>query len=317
MRVVMMGTGPFAVPTFRSLLESDCDVVCLVTRPLPPVRSRKAAKQNPMREAGERFNLPILAPADINSSEGCRELADQQPDLLVVCDYGQILSAKALTIPALGGINLHGSLLPRYRGAAPVNWAILNGDEETGVSVIHMTPRLDAGPILATRRTPIGTDETAAELEPRLAELGISAVHEAIEMLRDWDRVSIMGEIQDPAAATRAPRLRKSDGKVDWNRPAEEIRNQLRGLTPWPGTFTHWPSKKGDLRLILNEVEIAPGTGGDAPPGSVMQADRNGLVVATNTEHLIIKQLQPAGKRVMDADEFLRGHPPPEGLRLT
>ena len=308
MRLIMMGTGPFAVPTFESLLDSEHDVAVLVTRPLSRKRTRGKPLVNPMQEVAERRGLEVLAPEDINSPGAATQLASLRPDLLVVCDYGQILSSEILAIAPLGGINLHGSLLPKYRGAAPVNWAIWNGDPESGVTVIHMTPKLDAGPILCLRSTPIAGQETAAELEPRLAQMGVEAVHEAIQLLADWDRVSPIGSPQEMSAATRAPRLKKTDGQVDWSRTAEQIANQVRALKPWPGTFTHWHRSEGEpLRLILDRVSLAHAKR-DVRAGTVAEADHDQLCIATGEEWLSIDRVQPAGKRAMDAGEFLRGN---------
>src|SRR5260221_2853616 len=177
MRLLVLGTGPFAVPMFQSLLDSRHEVLALATRPTPPPKGRDKTPHNPMREAAERRGLPVFAPASINSDEGRQLIERLQPELLVVCAYRQILSADVLALVPLGGINLHASLLPKYRGAAPIQWALLNGETETGVSVIHMTPRLDGGPILAVRSTQIGPEETHPELEQRLAALGIEPVH--------------------------------------------------------------------------------------------------------------------------------------------
>jgi methionyl-tRNA formyltransferase len=307
MRLIMMGTGPFAVPTFRSLLDSGHEVPLLVTRPAPVVRTRGEAPRNPMRDVAEARGVDVFAPEDVNSADARKTLAAHGADLLVVCDYGQILSADALGVTPLGGINLHGSLLPRFRGAAPVQWAILQGEARTGVTVIHMTPRLDAGPCLAQRSVDIASTETAAELEPRLAELGVAAVHEAIDLLAQWDRQSPIGTPQDPALASRAPRLRKTDGQVDWSRSADQLFNQVRALKPWPGTYTHWLRGHGaPLRIILDEVSTAAGSG---QPGQVLTAENDHLLVATSNGALAIHRLQPAGKRLMQTAEFLRGHP--------
>lgn len=307
----MMGTGPFALPTFESLLDSKHDVAVLVTRPTPLVRSRGKAPPNPLREVADARGIAVLNPDDVNSEAARKQLASLRPDLFVVCDYGQILSPDALSIPPLGGINLHGSLLPKYRGAAPVQWAILNGDRETGVTVIHMTPKLDAGPVLSLRTTPIGGSETTEQLEPRLALLGVEPVHEAIEMLVAWDGSSPIGTPQDPALACRAPRLKKSDGTVDWTRPAVRIYNQFRALKPWPGTFTDWQRPDGQSwRLLLDEIAIAEGNApGGIAPGGVLVSDGTRLEVATGDGILSLLKVQPAGKRVMAIDEFLRGYP--------
>lgn len=316
MRIVMMGTGPFAVPTFQALLASGHAVVGLVTRPTPPVKGRGPAPVNPMRQAAEAGGVAVFDPPSVNSTEAHSQLAAWQADLFVVCDYGQILSSATLGLARCGGINLHGSLLPRYRGAAPVHWAIFHGDQETGVSVIHMTPQLDGGPILQLVRTPIGPDETTGELEPRLAELGVAAVVAAIGQLEHWDGVTRLGERQDASLASRAPRLTKAHGLVDWKRSARQIRDQVRAFQPWPGTYTHWHTPKGEsLRLILDRVvEIVPGS--IAGAGQVVRASAGQLWVATGDGWLGIQRLQPAGKRVLEVDEFLRGYPVQVGQSL-
>src|SRR5688572_8956748 len=257
MRIVVLGTGPFAVPMFQSLLDSPHEVAALMTRPTPPAKGREKGPVNPMRDAAEARGLPVHSPASINTEEGKQLLQQLAPDLLVVCDYGQILAGDVLAIAPLGGINLHASLLPKYRGAAPIQWALLQGESETGVTVIHMTPRLDSGPILAVRKTEIRPDEAHPELEQRLARLGIEPVHEAIEQLAQWDRASTIGTPQDKALATKAPRLKKEHGAIDWSRTGEQIRNQVRALKPWPGTYTFWQREGHDpLRLVIDRASV-------------------------------------------------------------
>ncbi|MCA9166902.1 MAG: methionyl-tRNA formyltransferase [Planctomycetales bacterium] len=320
MRILMMGTGPFAVPTFRALLASEHQVLGLVTRPVPPPssRNRGPSPPNPMREVAEAANLRVEAPDSINEPDVHRWLTDWQADLHVVCDYGQILSTAALQTARWGGINLHASLLPRYRGAAPINWAIYRGETETGVSVIHMTPRLDAGPCLVQRTTPIGAEEDAVELEHRLSEIGVDAVLEAIQLLEAHGGSVSMGIVQDEQLRTSARRLRKQDAQVDWSRSAEQLHRQVRAFKPWPGSFTEWQRAKGPLRLLLDQVRIAadvdrPAT---APPGEVLSADATGIVVVCGVGALRIERLQPAGKNVLTAEQFLRGYPLQAGERL-
>lgn len=318
MRILPLGTGPFAVPTFRWLLDSLHEVPALVTRPTHSSKGREKTPLNPMRDLAEQRKLEIYAPESINTDEARQKLASWQPDLLMVCDYGQILLRETLAAAPLGGINLHASLLPKYRGAAPIHWAIYNGDAETGVTVIHMTPRLDGGPCLAVRRTTIGTEETSPELEQRLSILGVEAVQEAIEELSRWDRVSPIGEIQDQSQATKAPRLKKTDGAVDWNRSAEQIRNQVRAFKPWPATYTNWHRAGAEpLRIVLDKVSVASRTEHcSVPPGQVVLSDGKQLIIATGKGGLSIHALQPAGKRVMDIAEFLRGYPVRVGDRF-
>jgi methionyl-tRNA formyltransferase len=250
-------------------------------------------------------------------------LAGLNPDLFIVCDYGQILSRDTLALARLGGINLHGSLLPKYRGAAPIQWAIYHGETVTGVTVIHMTPRLDAGPCLVQKRMQIGPDETAMDLEPRLAELGVSAVLEAIELLESGRAGAAIP--QDPKLASKAPRLKKTDGLVDWSRSALEIRNQVRAFQPWPKTYTFWRRREGEpLRLIFEDVAVAADEvvkvtlGGHSrpAPGTVICADRQSLMILCGQGALLPQIVQPAGKRSMSIGEFLRGHPVREGDQL-
>jgi methionyl-tRNA formyltransferase len=318
MRILPLGTGPFAVPSFRWLLESEHHVPALVTRPTQAAKGREKSSLNPMRYLAEERCLEVFAPDSINTEEARQKLAAWQPDLLVVCDYGQILSRELLAVAPLGGINLHGSLLPKYRGAAPVHWAIYNGDAETGVTVIHMTPRLDGGPCLAVRRISLSSNVTMPHLEQQLSYLGVEAVQEAIEKLSHWDRVSPIGEIQDQSQATKAPRLKKTDGAVDWTRSAEQIRNQIRAFKPWPATYTHWLRAGAEpLRILLDQVSVveAP-SAGMAQPGQVILSDGKQLIVATGSGSLSIHALQPAGKRVMEIAEFLRGYPVRAGDRF-
>jgi methionyl-tRNA formyltransferase len=262
-----------------------------------------------MRALAESRGLAVHAPQSINSDE-CRELLKQlAPELLVVCDYGQILSSDVLAIAPLGGINLHASLLPKYRGAAPIQWSLLNGDKETGVTVIHMTPRLDGGPILAVLATPIGDNEEHPELEQRLAKLGIEAVHQALAALEKWDRSSPIGSPQDSSQTTKAPRLKKEQGVIDWTKSAEQIRNQIRALKPWPGTFTFWHRAGHEpLRLVINQGHVVDISIAEKIPGQVITSDGKQLIVATSHGGLSLDTIAPAGKRHMAVAEFLRGY---------
>lgn len=309
MRIAVMGTGPFAVPMFESLLDSPHEVLALITRPTPPPKGRDKSPPNPMRELAESRGSPVHAPQSINSDEGRGLLTQLAPDLLIVCDYGQILSSDVLAIAPLGGINLHASLLPKYRGAAPIQWSLLNGDQETGVTVIHMTPRLDGGPILAVLSTPIGDTEEHPELEQRLAKLGIEAVHQALAALEKWNRSSALGTPQDATQTTKAPRLKKEQGSIDWTKSAEQIRNQIRALKPWPSTFTFWQRPGQDpLRLVIDQAHVVETSTAEKSPGQVITSDGKQLVVATGHGSLALDTIAPAGKRHMAVAEFLRGY---------
>jgi methionyl-tRNA formyltransferase len=306
MRLIMIATGPFAVPTFRALYQTPHAVAALVTAPPRVHRGEAVAPPSAARQIAEEHGTAIFDPEDVNAPASQAWLAEQAADLLVVCDYGQILKPATLAAARLGGINLHGSLLPKYRGAAPINWAIYHGETETGVSVIHVTPQIDAGPVIAQARLAIGPEETAAELEPRLAELGTRLISEAIDLL-DSGRTNPLP--QDPAQASKAPRLKKTDGLVDWSRPATAIKNQVRALEPWPKTYALWRHAGGQpLRLILGPVEAIVGPDPQAPSGTVVEAAAGRLVVAAGQGAVVIRSVQPAGKRMMAVEEFLRGH---------
>lgn len=316
MRIVMMGTGSFAVPTFQKLLASRHEVVALVTRPPHGGRGRHRPPPNPMRQAADHAGLSVSMPERINEQSSLDALRQLDAELFMVCDYGQILSAAALSITPLGGLNLHASLLPAYRGAAPVNWALCDGQTETGVTVIHMTPSLDAGPCLLQHRVTIEAEETAVELEARLAHIGAAAVCEAVQMLAAWDRTSPLGVAQDPRQVTRAPRLKKQDGVVDWQRSAVQIASQVRGMKPWPGTFTYGLRHDGEpLRLLLDHVFVSNTESCAAPPGTVLSADHD-LLVATGAGVLGLQRVQPAGRKKLTSIEFINGYHIRPGDRL-
>ena len=331
LRLVVMGTGPFAVPMFRALLGSPHEIVAVVTRPDHAPAGRRPPP-NPMREAAVAAGIPVLDPEKANAAESVAAIRGLAADLFVVCDYGQILSAELLGVAPLGGINLHGSLLPRHRGAAPIQWALLEGDAVTGVSVIGMTPALDAGRVITARATPVGPRETAAELETRLAEIGAGAVLDAIERLEaavaaGHDPAGV-GMPQDEAKATRAPRLTKADGLVNWTQPAAAIERRRRALDPWPRAATFFTRADGERqRLVIAEADLAPAedffetAAVAAEPGTVLAAeagpDVGRIVVACGGgTALAITRLVPEGKRAMTAGDFLRGSPLRPGTRL-
>jgi methionyl-tRNA formyltransferase len=332
MKLVLFGTGPFAVPAFDSLIQSPHDVAALVTRPISDAGKRRKTSENPCRDWGAQQGLEILDPANANATEFVECLKEFQADLFVVCDYGQILSANCLGAARKGGINLHGSLLPRYRGAAPINWAIYHGEILTGVTIIHMTAQLDGGPTLAQASLQIGPTETPIELEPRLARLGVDQVHHSIELLEKWDGQSPLGTRQDPSQATKAPRLKKSDGLIDWSRSAEQIASQIRAFQPWPGTYSFLTKSNqeperllfhravvvaaSDSKEILNFSDTKGSDKGTFSPGTVVNCGSDRLWIATAAGILSMLSVQPAGKREMPIADFLRGHAIAQGDRF-
>jgi methionyl-tRNA formyltransferase len=307
MRLIMLGTGPFAVPTLEALATTRHEVALVISRP-PTGRNPEAS---PLQRAGESLNLPLWSPETVNAPDAQSRLTSLAADLLVVCDYGEILKPETLATTRLGGINLHGSLLPKFRGAAPVQWAILSGEIETGNSVIQMTPGLDAGPCLDQQRTPIDPDEDAAQLEARLAQLGAQAVLKVIEELESGQAHAIP---QDKTLASKAPRLKKEQGAIDWNRPAQQIKNQVRALRPWPRAYTFLHrADAAPLRLNIDQVAITASgepalAGGQLTPGAILNSKDRLLITTTADAPLEILTLQPAGKRSMTATDFLRGY---------
>lgn len=326
MRIVLMGNGPFAVPSFDRIASSAHEIVSVVARPAVATQG-KGPPESPVVAWAREQGLTVYTPLSINDPETVAYLASSKPDLLVVCDYGQILKPEALATARLGGINLHGSLLPRHRGAAPVQWSILGGDNFAGVSVIHMTPALDAGPILTKASTRILQGEDAGMLEKRLSQLGVEPTMQAIEMLQRTDHPT--GEVQDRSLATRAPRLKKSDGELHWDYPVLWIDRQIRGLQPWPGVFTHLDFPDGkSLRVIVHQATPVPcaletrlGHVGDylSPNDGkslhISGLDR-GLAVLARDGVIVLETVQPAGKRPMSGAEFIRGYGRMTGLKF-
>ncbi len=312
-RVVLMGTGPFAVPSFEAIRQAGYAIVLVVTRPEPPTKSRKGPPPAPVRQWAEQHGLPLFDPPSINTPDAIAAVAAVQPNVLFVCDYGQILSNDALAVASHGGLNLHGSLLPAYRGAAPVQWALWQGESETGVSVIHMTPRLDGGPMVVQRSLAINPQETAGELEDRLAADGVHASLEAMRRLAAWDGQSVLGQSQDKQQVSKAPRLKKSDGQINWSQSAAEVDCQVRAMQPWPTAFT-FLKREGRPSI---RVTIRAGSPTDRPrptdavPGQILVEEQE-LMVACADRWLQVQRLQPAGKKEMLAADFLRGHPLPQ-----
>jgi methionyl-tRNA formyltransferase len=320
MRLVMMGTGLFAEPTFEALLHSPHDVVGLVTQPDRAIGSERGSTRQTgrgMKTIALEHDLPVLQPEKINTPAGVAALTALKPDMLVVAAYGQILSREVLAVPPLGGVNVHASLLPKYRGAAPVAWAIYHGETTTGVTIIKMTTGLDAGDMLAQETINITPEETAGELEARLAPLGAKL---ALAVVDQMAAGTGNGVKQDMAQVTKAPKLKKEDGLIEWNRSAQQIRDQIRAMQPWPTayTFVHREGKP-PLRVIIcrtGEVRGVLGLGreGKSLPGFIVLPNPRGsgtLQVKTGNPGILLEitELQPAGKKPMTGVEFLRGHP--------
>jgi methionyl-tRNA formyltransferase len=312
LRLVMMGTGTFAEPTFQTLLDARLNVVGLVTQPDKEIGEKRGSTRQTgvgMKAIAESHRIPVYQPESVNTPEGVAQLQQWQPDLLVVAAYGQILSRDVLATAAHGGINIHASLLPRYRGAAPVAWAIYHGETQTGVTIIKMSIYLDAGEMLAVGKVDIGPDETAGELEARLAPLGGELALQVIEQIATG---TTQGIKQDQSQVTKAPKLKKENGLIDWNRPARDVCNQIRAMQPWPTPYTFLHKQgKPPLRVIVARAAVAAESQADGSPGQVIiapDAASRLLVAAGGQSAVEILEIQPAGKIRMPAVDFLRGH---------
>jgi methionyl-tRNA formyltransferase len=315
MRVVMMGTGTFAEPTFEALLASRHAVVGLVTQPDRTIGEKRGSTRQVgkgMKGIAVERGIPVLQPESINTPDGERRLRELTPDLLVVAAYGQILSRSVLEAAPRGGINVHASLLPKYRGAAPVAWAIKSGERETGVCIIRMSTALDAGDILARGVVEIGPDETAGELESRLSTIGAKL---AVEMVDKLEAGPVEGTKQDKSQATKAPKLTKEMGLIDWSQPAAAVWNQIRAMQPWPTAYTFLHrTEPPPLRTII--VKCAPIGGDTAEPGMATRDGNRLFVACGGGSSLEVLELQPSGKKRMSAADFLRGQQLPPGSRF-
>lgn len=299
MRITFLGSGSFAIPSFEALLDAGHEVAALVTQ---PDRERGRGRQMappPIKPVAERRGVPVLQPRRIKAPEAQEALRALAPELQVVVAYGQILPRAVIDVPARGTVNVHASLLPRYRGAAPIQWAIVNGERETGVTTLLIDEGLDTGPTLLARATPIGPEETAADLEARLGRLGA-------EVLLDTMRGLVQGSLrpvpQDHSRATLAPLLRKEDGRLDWRLPAEALARRVRGFHPWPGTTATLEGR------LLKVLRAAPAEDASGDPGTVLAVDRDGLAVACGEgTTLKLRELQPEGRRAMTAGAYAAG----------
>ncbi len=295
LRVVFMGSDAFAVPALAALLQSGHALPACVTQPDRPQGRGRAVRPCPVRAFAAESGLPVLAPEKIAGAGA--ELAALAPDVLVVAAYGQYIPRTIVSMARLGAINIHPSLLPRYRGAAPIQWAVAHGEKETGVTIIELAPRMDAGPILLQRRHPILSEDTAGTLEPGLARLGAELALEVLARLETGDAVRVP---QDETQVTWARKLEKADGRLDWQLPAGVLHNRVRGFQPWPGTFCTVDGR----RLVVWRTEVAPEQGA---PGAILSLGGAGPLIACGKDALRLLEVQPEGKRAMSASDFLRG----------
>lgn len=306
-RTIFMGTPDFALPTLQGLIEAGVDLRGVFTQPDRPRGRGKVLTPPPVKKLALAHDLPVFQPEKLRNPATVEQIRKLRPDLIVVVAYGQILPKSVLDIPQYGCINVHASLLPRYRGAAPIHKAVIDGEQVTGVTTMLMDAGLDTGDILVRRATEIGREETAGELHDRLALLGREAMEETLRRLCDG---TLKAESQDDAKSCYAPMMKKEDGLIDWSRPAAEIHNQVRGLSPWPGAFTYWNGQL--LKIGRTQAE----KGADAVPGTVVSADIEGVCIACGRGVLRVCELQLAGKKKLPAGDFLRGTSLSVGARL-
>ena len=315
MVVVFFGTPAFAVPTLEALLRSPHTLAAVVTQPDRPRGRGQQTTASPVKDAATAAQIAVLQPASVKTPEFAAELSALHADIAVVAAYGQILTQQLLDTPRLGMVNVHASLLPRYRGAAPVHRAIINGDAETGVTIMRMVKALDAGPMIAVVRVPIGADQTSDDLERQLAAAGAPLL---IATLDDIAAGRSHHTPQDDSASTYAPRLTKDDGRIDWSWPAARIHNLIRGLHPWP----HAVAFAEGQRLILHRsrpVETTATLEGSphlSAPGTILEASGDRVRVATGGGTIDLLEIQAEGKRPMSARDFLAGHPLTAGTVL-
>jgi len=309
MKLVFCGTPQFAVPTLKRLAAAGHDLQLVVTQPDRPQGRGMELTAPPVKQAALQLRLTVLQPDKIKKNEEFQaQLRAVAPDAIIVVGYGRIIPPWMLTLPRYGNINVHASLLPKYRGAAPIQWAIASGEKVTGVTTMHLNEGLDTGDILLQAKIEIEAEDTSVTLAPRLAELGADLL---VETLQGLEQKRIVAQPQDHSQATLAPILTKEDGLVDFNRNAQEIHNRLRGFQPWPGAYTKFRGK--NLKFV--DAKPAAGTS-PGSPGQLRVFDDQLRVACAGNSALEVLRLQPEGKKPMLAREFINGYRPEPGERL-
>ncbi len=302
MRIIFIGSGQLACPMLKALLDNPSDsVVAVVTQPDRPSGRRLHLSACPVKQFVEGRGLNVIAAENASAPDVVEKLAALSPDLMVVVDFGQFLKKNLLALPAKGAINVHPSILPKYRGAAPIQYAIANGDTETGVSVLYVTQKMDAGDIILQEVVSIHDDDTSLALEPKLAAVGARLLVAALDLIRNG---RVVRKPQDESQVTFAHKLKKEDGRIDWPQPAAAIRNRIRGFMPWPGCFCEVPDGSGHmLRVLRARVESKRGA-----PGQVLELSGDGPLVACGEDALRLLEVQPEGKKPMSGRDYLNGH---------
>jgi methionyl-tRNA formyltransferase len=301
LRVVFMGTPDFAVPCLDRLVADGHEVAAVVTQPDRPKGRGQKLAASPVKEAAQGYGLTVLQPEKIRTAEFLAALTELAPAAIVVVAFGQFLPKAMLELPRLGCINVHASLLPRYRGAAPIHWAVMNGETVTGVTTMHMDTGMDTGDMILKAEAAIGPDDTTGEVHDVLKGLGAAVLSATLARLADGTAPRTP---QDGAAATYAPLLTRAVERIDWRRPAAEVHNKVRGLSPWPGAYC----LHGGRTLKVWRSELATGVSGDGQPGRVLAADGAGAVIAAGAGAVRLTEVQPENRRRMGMDEFIRGY---------
>ena len=307
MRVIFMGTPDFSVGTLEALVEAGHEVCLAVTQPDKPKGRGKEMQFPPVKKTAIRLGIPVYQPKRIRQPECVEELRKYQADVMVVVAFGQILPKEILEITPYGCINVHASLLPKYRGAAPIQWSILCGEQVTGVTTMQMDEGLDTGDMLLKTEVEITPDETGESLHDKLAEAGAAL---CVKTLKELQAGTIRPEKQGESPTQYAKMLDKKMGNIDWNRPAAEIERLVRGLNSWPSAYTHWENKV----LKIWKAAAVENPAGQAEPGTVVRVDKDCFSVQTGAGLLVVKEVQIPGKKRMAVDAFLRGYPMKEGL---
>ncbi|MDH5429015.1 MAG: methionyl-tRNA formyltransferase [Nitrospirota bacterium] len=310
MRVVFMGTPAFAVPTLQHLVDSTCTVVGVVCQPDRPSGRGKKIQFGPVKTLAVAQNLPVVQPEKMKDPTFLETLRTWDPDVIVVAAYGRILPQVILDLPPKGCLNVHGSLLPKYRGAAPIQWAVINGESETGVTIMVMDAGMDTGAILEQAVVPISPEDTAGEVASRMAELGGGLL---VSTLQQWMAGTIDAHAQNESEATLAPILKKEDGLLDWHQSAICLANRIRGLSPWPGGYTFVNGERwGIWEVRVEETEetgfpdIQPGS--PQKPGTIVDISKQMIRVQTGKGILHLLEIQPANKKRMSVGNYLAGH---------
>ena len=304
LRIIFMGTAELSCASLTALARDEqFSVVAVVTQPDKPKGRELKLQPSSVKSLALKLGLPVLQPDRARDEKFIAQLRELKPDLIVVVAYGQILPQSILDLPRHGCLNVHTSLLPKYRGAAPIQWAIANGDTETGVTIMKMDAGLDTGPIVSQRRTPILPEDNSVTLHDRLAQLGAELL---VQTIPDFVAGKIQPLPQPAEGASYAAKIKKEDGRIDWSLPAQTIWNRLRAFTPWPGAFTFLKAEPKPQLLKIWKAEIVEKSGG---AGEILSADKTGIVVGCGQNALRILELQREGGRRLPAAEFLAGHP--------